>query len=313
MSGSPYLEVKDLTKLYGQFVAVDHLSLKVQPGQVLGLLGPNGAGKTTTIQMLLGLTTQDGGQIKFFGKDFQAHQEEILHHINFASAYSEIQGKITIEQNLIIYGGLYKVKNVKQRIKYLLDLLEISHLKDMTYWKLSAGQKTRAILAKALINSPKMLLLDEPTASLDPDIILKFIDLIKKLQEEESLAILYTSHNMEEVTRICDEVIFLYDGKIVAQDTPLNLTKLIGDSTLLVTFDGDQDKVKKYLNSQNLEHKFVRKHLVKIVSKDETASGILFGLKEAGIWITDIDIQRPTLEDVFVTLSRKGLDGLAQN
>lgn len=306
------LEVKNLTKLYPPekagkeaFLAVDKLSFNLKKGEILGLLGPNGAGKTTTIQMLLGLTTPTSGSIRYFGRDFATNREYALSRLNFASAYGELQGKMTVIQNLTIYGSLYAVKDIDTVVDRLLDTLEISHLKHSIFWKLSSGQQTRVILAKALINDPQLLLMDEPTASLDPDIVSKIIDLIRRLQEEQKVAILYTSHNMEEITRLCDRVMFLHAGRLVAKDTPLGLTKLVGNAQLILTFDGDQKKITSYLEKEDLGFTFVRSRIVEIDLPETKIPGVLFGLKKEAIWVTDIDIKKPTLEDVFLSFARK--------
>lgn len=303
---SSVLKVSGLTKYYDQFCAVDHLDFSIQEGEILGFLGPNGAGKSTTIQMLLGLTSPDAGSINYFDLEFSAHREVCLSRINFSSTYSRLQGRITVWQNLRIYAGLYQVKNYQKRIEYLLSLLEIEHLKNKLFWHLSSGQQTRVILAKALVNSPKLLLLDEPTASLDPDIIDKIIDLILRLKQQENISILFTSHNMEEVTRLCDRVIFLSQGKKVAEDTPLNLTKQSGKTQLVVTFDAPLQKIKLFLKQSSLEARLETNNVVLIPTTEERMPQVLFDLKKAGIWITNIDIKKPTLEDVFLAVARTG-------
>lgn len=309
---SAVLQVTNLTKLYpaskgGQpYTAVDRLSFSIRKGEILGLLGPNGAGKTTTIQMLLGLTTATSGQIKYFGQSFPEQRESVLARINFTSAYAHVQGKMSVRQNLTVYGHLYNVKNLKAKIDELAELLEISHLLDSTFWKLSSGQQTRVILAKGLINDPQLILMDEPTASLDPEIVNKIIDLIRKLQQEKGVSILYTSHNMEEITRLCDRVIFMNQGKLVAEDTPLGLTKLVGTSKLILAFDGDKKIVTKHLTKQEVPHALIRSNVVEINLPDDQIPSTLFDLKKLGVWITDIDIKKPTMEDVFLQFARKG-------
>lgn len=229
------LEVQNLTKTYGSFTAVNEISFSVKEGEIVGMLGPNGAGKTTTIQMLLGLTYPTSGSIEYFGKVFEKNREFCLSRINYASAFSHVQGKITIRQNLTIFAGLYDVKQPQERISELLEILEIKKYENELFWHLSEGQKTRVILAKALLNHPKLILFDEPTASLDPDIAEKVTILIKELQEKEHVAMLYTSHDMQEVEKICDRVMIMDQGKIVAEDTPLGLTKRIGTARLILT------------------------------------------------------------------------------
>lgn len=300
---SPLLEVSNLTKYYGQYKAVDGISFTLEKGQILGLLGPNGAGKTTTIQMLLGLTTPDGGNIRYFGKDFSQHRSRILARVNFASTYSEMQARITIKQSLTVYAGLYGITNPQAKIDSLLELLEIPHLANKTYWKLSSGQKTRAVLARSLLNDPEILLMDEPTASLDPEIVNKVIELIRRLQKERDIGILFTSHNMEEVSRLCDEVMFLQEGKIVAQDTPVQLTKLVGNAKLLVTFDAERKKVRKYLETLEHSFHFSKNKQVEIDLPEEKIASVLFAFKKHDIFVHNIAIKKPTLEDVFLHIA----------
>jgi ABC-2 type transport system ATP-binding protein len=301
----PMVKVHQLTKRYGEYLALDHISFEIQEGEILGILGPNGAGKSTTIQTLLGLTEPDAGSVTYFGQDFFTNREACLKKMNFASAYSELQGRMSVYQNLHIYAELYQVPNYKQRIAELIELLEVDDFADMLFWKLSSGQQTRAILAKALLNRPKVLLMDEPTASLDPDIISKIIDLIKKLQQQENMTVLFTSHNMEEVARLCDRVIFLTRGKIVANDTPLELTKKLGSAKLILAFEGKKKIVQDYLNEQQYNHMFVTNFLVEIQALEPDIPKVLFGLKNKEVWITNITIEKPSLEDVFLTISKK--------
>lgn len=297
------LDVKQLTKDYGSYRAVDHVSFSIKEGEIVGLLGPNGAGKTTTIQMLLGLTYPTSGEISYFGKSFQANREYILTRINFASAYSHVQGRSTVWQNMRIYAGLYGIANPEKRIEELLKLLEVEEFKDHLFWKLSSGQKTRVVLAKALLNEPRLILMDEPTASLDPEIANKVIELIQDLQRKEKVSILYTSHNMEEVERLCDRVIFLYHGKILAEDTPLGLTKRAGDCELTLTFDGDKKPVEAYLERKKYAFDFLRSQVVTIFISEKELPKVLFGLSSEGVWLTNIDIERPDLEDVFLSIA----------
>ena len=309
----PVLQVTNLTKSYDQFRAVDGISFELKKGEILGLLGPNGAGKSTTIQMLLGLTTPDSGQIKYFGKDFAQHQNSIKHRINFASAYNQVQGRMTVYQNLRIYAGLYGVVSPQKRIKEVLELLEIEPHRDTLFWHLSSGQKTRVILAKSLINQPEILLLDEPTSSLDPDIVNKMIDLVRDLRDKEQVSMLFTSHNMDEVTRICDRIMFLEKGKILVTDTPLNLTKMVDKTKLLVTFDGKQESLTKYAQQKKVVVRFIRKEVAEFVLEEKRIPEVLFDLKKEKVWVTAIDIQKPNLEDVFLTIARGKSNELVQN
>jgi ABC-2 type transport system ATP-binding protein len=309
---SSALSVSKLYKKYGQFEAVKGISFELPKGSILGLLGPNGAGKTTVIQMLLGLTTPDAGTITYFGDEFSAHREKILQRINFASTYSELQGKITVYENLYIHAGFYQVNNPRSKIMELLELFEISHLANTTFWKLSSGQRTRAILAKSLINDPDLLLMDEPTASLDPEIIVKMIGIIKSLQEKKGVSVLYTSHNMEEVARLCDEIIFLQNGSIVAKDTPQNLTKMVDQTTVTITFatTAAAQKVKAHLTST--EQKFpptlttnpTGTQLMCKVLESEVPT-VLSLVHTLAIPFTHLSLKEPNLEDVFLHIAER--------
>ena len=297
------LDVTSLTKDYGSFRAVDDITFSIKEGEIVGLLGPNGAGKTTTIQMLLDLITPSSGEIRYFGKPFPKEREYCLSRINFASAYTHVQSRMTVIQNLRIYAGLYGVAQADKKVEELLDLLEIRELAKELFWHLSSGQKTRVILAKALLNNPQLLLMDEPTASLDPDIANKVVELIQTLQKKEGVSMLYTSHNMEEVERLCDRVIFLDHGRIVAEDTPLGLTKRVGTSRLIITFDGPQKPVVRYLERLKYTHVFVRPQMVEIEVSDNDIPKALFGLSNDGVWLTDIEVKKPGLEDVFLSIA----------
>ena len=305
MAKNTILEVNQLTKRYGEYLAVDHISFAIEEGEILGLLGPNGAGKSTTIQMLLGLTDADSGSIRYFGKDFIEYKIEVLSRINFASAYAELQGRLTVKQNLRIFGMLYNIPKLEQRVDELLEVFEVKEYRNDLFWQLSSGQKTRVILAKALLNKPKMLLMDEPTASLDPDIVNKIIELIRDLQEKEKVSILFTSHNMQEVARICDRVSFLSRGKIVLTDTPLGLTKRVGKTKLILSFEGEQRVVHQYLEESKYSFEFVRKDLVEISLSEEDVPKTLFSLKERSVWITSLSTEQPSLEDVFLHISQE--------
>lgn len=221
------LEVRNLVKKFDDFVAVDDISFKVFEGQVLGLLGPNGAGKSTTIFCILGLIGKNSGEVKIFGKDFASHRSEILEKVNYASNESQLPWNLTVFENLLVYGHLYGVADIKKRIDELLEIFEIASLAKKLVRDISTGQRARLSLVKALLNKPKLLLLDEPMASMDPDVVDRGISLIKRIQKEEKMSILYTSHNMWEVEEITNEIVFMNHGKIVAQGSAMDLTKKV--------------------------------------------------------------------------------------
>ena len=204
----------------------------------LGLLGVNGAGKTTAMNLLLGLTTPTSGMIRIFGKDLWKHRIEILKQVNFSSAYTSLPSNLLVWQNLMVFARLYAVPKPKQRIDELLELLDITHLRKSVTGKLSAGESTRLNLAKALLNEPRLLLLDEPTASLDPDIADRVRKLLRKLQQERGLSILYTSHNMRDIEEVCDRLIFLHGGKVLAEGTPGDIYERFNRTSLEDLFIG---------------------------------------------------------------------------
>lgn len=226
------IEVRGLVKDFDGFKAVDELSFVAEEGKITGLLGPNGAGKTTTIQMLLDIITPTGGSISIFGKDFKYHREEILSKVNFSSPYVALPTNLTVLENLLTFARLYSVKNPKKKIDELADFFEIRHLLGKITASLSTGQLTRVNLTKAFINNPKLLLLDEATASLDPDIADKTRKVLKKMQLEKGVTILYTSHNMAEIEELCDKVIFMNKGKVREEGTVEELVKKFGHKDL---------------------------------------------------------------------------------
>jgi len=230
------VEVKNLKKSYGLKEAVKGISFKIKDDEILGLLGPNGSGKTTTIGMMLGLLKPSNGEIIIDGKKIEDNRIEILKKINFISPYIELPKKLTVKQNLIVYGKLYSVSNIKKTIEYLSEKLRLGDLLNKITGELSSGQKNRVSLAKALINKPKVLLLDEPTASLDPEIgdfVRTFLEDYKK---EMKISILLASHNMNEVTRLCKTTLMMKDGIIIDSGSPEELIRKHGRQNLEEVF-----------------------------------------------------------------------------
>jgi ABC-2 type transport system ATP-binding protein len=232
----PIVQVNGLTKKFGDFVAVDGVSFEIRQGEILGLLGPNGAGKTTTIQMLLGLITPTSGSIHMFGKDLATHREEILGQVNFSSTYISMPYALTVEENLKVVARLYGLSDVSRRIDEVVKKLEMEEFRTKVTRKLSSGQMTRLTLAKAILTEPKVLLLDEPTGSLDPDIAHKIRAILKDVRRSAGLSILYTSHNMKEMEEMSDRIIFLQKGKIVAQGTAQEIMERFGQRDLEEVF-----------------------------------------------------------------------------
>lgn len=220
---TPILEIKNLSKKYTSLEAVQDISFSVSPGEVVGLLGPNGAGKTTTISMLLGVLEPSGGQIKVLGQDLASHRSEIMEKVNFAAVYAHLPGNMTVWQNLYIFGLLYGVPDLKNQILKTAKSLDLEKFLKTKCGLLSSGENTRVCLAKALLNSPKLLLLDEPTASLDPSSAHLIREQITTYAKTQNAAILWTSHNMHEVEAVCNRVLFVSHGKILLEGNPKNL------------------------------------------------------------------------------------------
>ncbi len=217
---SPVLSARGLVKIFDGVAAVDGVSFDLARGEILGLLGPNGAGKTTTIQLLLGLITPTAGSVEVLGLDLARHRRRILERVNFSSTYVALPSNLTVWENLNVYAGLYGVPERRRKVEELLALLEVPEALGRITGALSSGQQTRVHLAKALLNDPEVLFLDEPTASLDPDIAGKVREVLRRIQRERGVSILYTSHNMAEVERMCDRVLFMARGRVVAEGTP---------------------------------------------------------------------------------------------
>ena len=232
----PVVEVRNLTKRFGDFTAVDNISFEIREGEVLGVLGPNGAGKTTTIHMLLGLITPTSGSIRMFGLDLAHHRETILRQVNFSSTYISLPFSLTVEENLKVIARLYGVGQVQRHIDDVIKKLEMEDIRHKLTRKLSSGQMSRVTLAKAVMTEPKVLFLDEPTASLDPDIVNKIKGFLKEYQQTERLSMLYTSHNMREMEEMSDRIIFLQHGKIVAQGTAEDIVRQYGQNNLEEVF-----------------------------------------------------------------------------
>ena len=230
------IEVINLSKSYKSKQAVNNINFKINENEIVGLLGPNGCGKTTTIGMILGLLKPTSGQVLINGIDIEKNKISLLHKMNFISPYIELPKKLTVKQNLTVYGKLYNINNLNERIHYLSNKLRLNNLLDKITGELSSGQKNRVNLAKALINEPTVLLLDEPTASLDPetgDFVRTFLENYKK---ENKVSVLLASHNMDEVKRLCGSVLMMKGGDIIDSGTPADLIKKYGRKNLKEVF-----------------------------------------------------------------------------
>jgi ABC-2 type transport system ATP-binding protein len=235
-NAAPPVQVRALRKVYGEVVAVDAIDFTLRRGSVTALLGGNGAGKTTTIAMLMGLVTPTSGEARVLGADMARERYRVLHRMNFESPYVDVPMRLTVRQNLEVFGRLYGVRSLGRRIEAIADELRLADLLTRPYGKLSAGQKTRVSLAKALLNQPELLLLDEPTASLDPDTADWVRTRLEDYRRGRAATVVLASHNMTEVERLADRVIMLEKGRIVADDTPQGLIARFGRRDLEETF-----------------------------------------------------------------------------
>lgn len=284
---------------------VNNISFQLNKGEILGLLGPNGAGKTTTIQMLLGTLTESSGSITYFGKDFAKHRIESLKRIGYASGYDKLPARLTVTENLDIVGRIYNIPYTirMERIKKLLQFFQLWELRDQETGTLSAGQATRVMLAKAFINDPEIVLLDEPTASLDPDVAHQVRQFILAQCKERNTSILITSHNMDEVTELCDRVLVLKKGQIIADNTPEELARSTSKVRIHLTISHELAFALSYVQNEQLIHSIEGNNLT--IELDEQAiAPFLLQLSERKVIYSHISIDKPTLEDYFLSIAQ---------
>ncbi len=310
------LHVENLTKVFNptsfwpgtqqRFTAVNGISFELNPGEILGLLGPNGAGKTTVIHMLLGLTQVTSGTISYFGQDLQTHRSEIMKKVAFASTYIKLLGRLTVYENLAFYAQLYDIVGTErvQKIEQYLKLLGLWHLKDRRAAALSAGEMTRAILAKAFISEPKILLLDEPTAALDPDIAYAVRKFILDQRKERGVSIVFTSHNMDEVTEVCDRVLVLQKGTIIAHDTPESLAASVSQARVHLV-SNELDTIEAFAREKQLTV-CKDEHSIMIEMDEHQIAQFLTELTKKDLSYSQISIDKPRLEDYFMEIAKKG-------
>lgn len=313
----PILRVQHLTKTFSsgfwpftkpkQYTAVHDISFHMNKGEILGFLGPNGAGKTTTIQMLLGTLTPSGGSINYFGNNFAQNRIQALKRIGYASGYDKLPARLTVIENLDIVGRIYDIPHA-QRAKHIENLLHSFRLWDLRNQQtgtLSAGQSTCVMLAKAFMNNPEIVLLDEPTASLDPDVAHQVRQFILAQRSERGTSILITSHNMQEVTELCDRVLVLKKGTVIADSSPHELANSIKKTHLHLDINRGYEKALEYLQEMNILHTVDKNHLS--IELDEAAiASFLIALSERNVSYTHITIDTPTLEDYFISVARGG-------
>lgn len=298
------LKVQNLTKKFGKFKAVDNISFRLREGEILGLLGPNGAGKTTTIQMLLGVLTPTSGKVSYFGQDLLSHREEILEKVNFSSTYTELPWRLTVFENLHFLSYLYDIKDRKKRIHEVVEIFKLEKLLHQPISELSSGQMTRVNLAKAFLNSPKVILLDEPTASLDPDTAKYIRDFLLAQRKKTKLTIVWTSHNMGEVEEVCDRVVFINKGKIVADDKPSELAKSIKISHVALNVADGLKRTIEYCTTKTIPYRLEGRNIV-VDLNEQDIPDFLKGLMDKGVYYDEISIDKPTLEDYFLQVAKQ--------
>ena len=308
---TPILTVRELTKIYPgskPFLAVDRISFNLKKGEILGLLGPNGSGKTTTIQMLLGTLSTTSGSIFYFEKDFALRRTEILNSVSFASTYTSLPYILTVEENLDVVGFLYGLSRKESRRRYepLLERFGILSMRKRLVSALSAGQVTRLMLAKAFFIDPKVVLLDEPTASLDPDVSRQICEFILNERDRTGLSILFTSHKMEEVSEVCDRVIFLKGGKIVADDLPEKLAKSASHYRLRLTISDGLKRTAALAEQMGCSYT-IDHRMIEIAIDEPKIPSFLNALGKGEIAYSTIHIEEPSLEDYFLQITKKDL------
>lgn len=311
----PVLKVANLTKIFTSglwpfktpqtYIVVNDISFELKKDEILGFLGPNGAGKTTTIQMLLGTLTPSSGSITYFGTDFAKHPIASLKRIGYASGYDRLPVRLTVTENLDIVGRIYGIAQPRRthQIEKLLKFFGMWEMRGRQTGTLSAGQITRVMLAKAFISDPEIVLLDEPTASLDPDIAHEVRQFILTQRKERGISILVTSHNMDEVTELCDRVLVLKKGTIIADNTPELLARSISKVHVYLTISDGLDRAINYLRDSQLTYTAQADQLM--IELDEHAiAQLLTNLGERKIIYSNISIDKPTLEDYFLSIAK---------
>ncbi len=310
----PLLTVEHLTKVFtsGWFHkqsnkkrAVNNISFQLMSNEILGLLGQNGAGKTTTIQMLLHLLKPTSGIITYFGKDFAKYRSEILDAIGFASSYIRLPKQLSLEENLLFFARMYDLhpSEQKERVATCLRSFQLWDMRHQKAATLSSGQATKLMLAKAFLARPKIVLLDEPTATLDPASAHEIRSCILEQREQHGVSFLFASHNMTEVTQVCDRVLVLKSGTIIADNTPEELTATISLATILLLINENAETAVAYCQEQNITHQMNGNDLACEVQEQQVAH-FLQALTRLGVSYSQIYIKKPQLEDYFIQMSK---------
>lgn len=278
-ANKPLVQARRLTKVFDDQMAVDHIDFDIWPGEIVGFLGPNGAGKTTTIRMMMNILNPTAGELKLFGLTYAQGRVPILSQMNASSGTLTLPGKLSIQENLLVFADMYGIRHPQNRVEALIKKFDLSDMGKRSLYSLSTGQQVRVALAKAFLNKPKLLLLDEPTASLDPDVADRVRDFLLDIVREEGTTVFLTSHNMLEVEKVCSRVLFLNEGKIQAEGTPKELALRVRRWKLTINdlqVEVDRDEVGPYLTN----------------------------LVKNGTEIKKLSVHEPTLEDFFVHTAR---------
>lgn len=298
------LEVANLVKTFKVTPVIKGISFTMEEGEILGILGPNGAGKTTTLQMLLGILTPTSGSIKIFDSDLATHKSTILESVNFSSTYVDMPWRLSVKENLTWSSWLYQIPDRRKRLIQIRALFRLEKLWNMPVASLSAGQKTRVNLARSMINFPKLLLLDEPTASLDPEVASYMREFFANQRRDFNQSIILTSHNMAEVEALCDRVVILKDGSIFDIDTPNNLAKKIEDCYLNLRLTKNEVKLAELLRRRKLTSTQTD-GLTRIELKEKILPLFLYELTKNNIQYSEISIDKPNLEDYFMKVAKE--------
>lgn len=297
------LEVKNLKKSFKKSEIIKGLTFDLKEGEILGFLGPNGAGKTTTLQMLLGILTPTSGSINVFGKNLAEHKSEILESMNFSSTYTDLPWRITVSENLTWTSWLYNIDDRSKRLSKIKEIFRLQKIWSQPFGSLSAGQRTRVNLARSMVNFPKILLLDEPTASLDPEVATYMREFFAQQRSKFNTSIILTSHNMAEVEELCDRVIILKDGLIVGNDTPANLAKKIEFSHLRLRVIKNSLKLENLIAQAKLSYQ-KEKNNYTITIKESFLPLFLYEVTKQNISYSEISIDKPNLEDYFMKVAK---------
>lgn len=299
---APLLEVSKLRKLFGSTAAVDDISFDLKAGEIVGLLGPNGAGKTTTIRMLIAILEPSAGSVVYFGKNLAAHRSEILEQVAFASTYTNVPLFLTVMENFRLHALLYGMQKPESelRIAQVLSQFQLEDLANKRINQISAGQRTRVMLSRAFLPHPKIALLDEPTASLDPEVANDVRSFIRDQSRSHGVSILFSSHNMVEVTSLCDRVIFLDCGRIVAEDTPQRLAR--STPTTRIEFILSQPELATHILKRHQVERHGETYRLRVPESE--AAPLIADLVQSGAEVRHLNISEPTLEDFFLRHAR---------